>query len=420
MNKSCFVRNYITELFCKFLNIDYTKIECKKLEINVKKYKLIFDEPIIENLTERDELYNIIYPNPTKWFLLNDFPVYECSDSELITQNGNNIYFARNFLFSLLSILNRVNDYTSLRKDKFGRPVNETNIPFLFDLYRTPFVDIFFNKLKKILNIFYDVKVKTFLSCDLDRPFLFKRAPFKVILSYLKNLQICNSLIHLYNLPFVFFSEVKDPFIKGVCDVFTPDADIKILYIMFSSSTDKDYGYNIHDISKYIKRDDLKIGFHPSFYTENNYNTFYNELNQYIKFTSLKTIYIRSHYLKNNISNIFEFAKLNNDIKFVDSSFCFYNDVGYISGTSTQYKLIDPSLKIDAQVFEIPTIVMDSSLLLLNNREKVLKSLSNQICSEGGFKHILWHNSSFVDQWRPLKSKYNEYISTFFKNNKSS
>ena len=62
MNKSCFVRNYITELFCKFLNIDYTKIECKKLEINVKKYKLIFEEPIIENLTERDELYNIIYP----------------------------------------------------------------------------------------------------------------------------------------------------------------------------------------------------------------------------------------------------------------------------------------------------------------------------------------------------------------------
>ena len=54
MNKSCFVRNYITELFCKFLNIDYTKIECKKLEINVKKYKLIFDEPIIENLTETE------------------------------------------------------------------------------------------------------------------------------------------------------------------------------------------------------------------------------------------------------------------------------------------------------------------------------------------------------------------------------
>jgi len=124
----------------------------------------------------------------------------------------------------------------------------------------------------------------------------------------------------------------------------------------------------------------------------------------------------RAHYLLFNIRKTFDILE-KAGIK-VDSTGGYADRIGFRFGTGRPFKPYDFKTNREYNIWEIPLIVMDGTLvddkyMSLTPKEgfKKIREIMDRISKYNGVFTILWHNTSFyIDKWKDWESVYGDVI----------
>ncbi|MCB2354007.1 polysaccharide deacetylase family protein [Clostridium estertheticum] len=321
--------------------------------------------------------------------------------------------------------------------DKYGRFNIEKSILYKNELLNRPivnesiqwFVDtlnICYNLNIKKKNLWGDKKFQVLLSHDVDvvsKYFSFRREvrlQLSVLLIDKRPLDVVKRIKGYIatNL----FKIQEDP-----CDTF--DMILK---------TEKDKGYNssfyfmtngkgysprnkkVKGIVKEVVEGNNEIGFHPGLGTASDETLFNKELLTFKKeFNKTDKIGIRQHYLSFNAQKTWAIQE-KNGINY-DTTLCFPDKAGFKVGYCLPYKPYDLAKDRIMDIWEIPLIVMDGSLMQYMHLDfeesiKYIKELIQKVEIHNGIFVLLWHNSAISKEYnihsRDIFQWFYDYIKT--------
>lgn len=333
------------------------------------------------------------------------------------SQNKNCKY--KNYLFTLLVVLSRVTEYKAKDKDQHSRALISNNAPYAFNCHQIPWAEVIIDKIAESLTLccvnahYYE------LTCDLDRPYKYK-SPSQV-LKLIGKMTLQRQFLNAFkNIFLALVSTVRkrfDPFQEGLVKLmeFGEIFDRKRIFIMTASPGIHDYGYSITTDNFLLTsvtslRDaGWEFGHHPSYNTMDNYSLHEHELNVYQELFKQEPLCSRQHYLRYDLENFK--VRLKNLFVKCDYSFGYYDNVGFIMGTTRPVPLFSFGIEEhdkSKEVIEHPLLIMDSGL------EAVCKGLSqheidrmlekfHKSCARYKIPFtVLWHNSSFDGKWSKL------------------
>ncbi|MDM8527693.1 polysaccharide deacetylase family protein [Anaerolineales bacterium HSG24] len=185
-------------------------------------------------------------------------------------------------------------------------------------------------------------------------------------------------------------------------------------YFMATDPSPYDKGYDLtSSVIRYCIKELLKngheIGFHPGYYTFNNPEQLAKEKSR-LNIALRKTQYGgRQHYLRFQVPNTWrhwEQIGLS-----YDSTMGYAEYEGFRCGTCHPFQPFDVIKNRILNVTEIPLIVMDVTLKQyrhLSPQEGYLRiiTLAQRCKNVGGTFTLLWHNTSFDDNWKPWINMY--------------
>lgn len=382
--------NKINQLFIKessaLFNDKYLK-EMPKIKIN--RYRL--DKPI----KYIDHLVTVL-----------DEEVYgQISPKEIQVDLISNIFF----------LVTRYEEYIIKEKDCHERFLPEEAVLVKNNLINRPLINEYFEYIFQCLknidarlekkNYFQDKDYAICISHDIDTIFKYKDKFIRGLLVKLikeRNLKEVYSKIKNYCK--VLFNKDIDPFwtFNYLITLEKKYNFTASYYFMSGGNSKNDNQYNINNpnlrlIFDEIKANGSEIGIHGSYNSYNNSTQLGNEINKLKKYSSVQGI--RQHYLRFSIPDTWEIQEENN-LKY-DTTLGFAQIAGFRGGICVPYKPFNLNKKKVIDIWEIPLIVMDGTLLenqyMGLNKESAIeyvKELMNKINQLNGVFALLWHNSS--------------------------
>ena len=181
-----------------------------------------------------------------------------------------------------------------------------------------------------------------------------------------------------------------------------------------------DSGYDIrHNALKpiFTRIQDMgfSIGLHPGFRTVQNDNKILREKNALEAAIGHHVSECRQHYLRFQVPQTWR--KQINAGLIVDNSLAFAEHVGFRCGTCHPYHPFDVMAQTQLEILERPLIVMDSTLkdymqLSVDHAEKLIGDLAYRCLKIEGDFTLLWHNTSFFNQWEEWGTRYISILQT--------
>ena len=214
----------------------------------------------------------------------------------------------------------------------------------------------------------------------------------------------------------------KDPYHTALLDYII---DLEKKYGLTSSfyfmTNNKRYSLNDNNLKKIItklKENNFEIGIHPGFNSYNKANIIRKEKKELEKTLGKEVLGGRQHYLKFNVPESYRSWKLAN-LKY-DTTLCYADCEGFRCGTCYPFKPFDVVKRKTIDIWEIPLIVMDATLidyrkLSPDKALKIMTDLLSQVKKYNGIFVFLWHNSYMTDlftpEWKNCFEKFYKIIS---------
>ena len=321
-------------------------------------------------------------------------------------------------------MLNRLEeiDFSPSLLDSHGRFTAYSSHAFRFSYLDRPIVDewilylrkLYYLRFPKALQVLDSTKIS--ISHDVDVLARF---------NYLKNSQLLNTVLGSLVKPnrtsslLSFFSSLQnealtdhDPYntfyflINQSSDLGTKSI-FNIMVTQNPSSPNALYDVDsryVRDFLKYIANNSCAfLGLHPSYDAFNNFSMLEYEVNRFRSLTSdlgitIPKLLSRNHYLRWNQSSTP--ALLDSVGVDIDSTLTYAQLPGFRCGTCFPYRLFDWISKRSLSIYELPLIIMDTSLISKNYlgpnslRDKFtqISSLVQAVKSVNGHMTLLWHN----------------------------
>lgn len=334
--------------------------------------------------------------------------------------NENELVFNADIISSSFFMLSRWEEIINKNRDNHGRFYAKESVAYKYGFLDLPVVDIYRMILRECLQILFpsvDLGKNEFsviLSHDIDHIRRFSN--FKSILrtiiggDLIIRRSITMALSSMKKAVQSFKNIENDPYFKGIYVLAQVSKKFNLRSAFYFKTCEKgnyDSGYSIDASLKQcieeLKSNGLEVGFHPGYETFKDYNTFIKEKEIMDNILQTKKYGGRQHYLRFDILSTWRYwekAGLT-----YDSSMGYADCEGFRCGTSHIFRPFDIEYDRELNIFEIPLIVMETTLEDERNLspEEGLESIINlaQCCQkvEGNFT-LLWHNTSVYGAWK--------------------
>lgn len=198
-------------------------------------------------------------------------------------------------------------------------------------------------------------------------------------------------------------------------------------YFMSGGTSKYDGKYNINDkrlvkILDKLYKLGFEAGYHGSFYSYDNLVKMKEEIKSIEKNTQIQSYGCRQHFLRFKIPSTWEIQEKSGLL--YDTTLGYAEIEGFRSGICFPYKPFDLIENRVLNIWEIPLIVMDVTLKdekyrHLNYKEgaDVIINLINTVKKYNGVFTLLWHNTSFTDEWNGWTQVYEDTIKYLYELN---
>ncbi|NLK95022.1 MAG: hypothetical protein GX275_07505 [Clostridiales bacterium] len=197
-------------------------------------------------------------------------------------------------------------------------------------------------------------------------------------------------------------------------------------YFMTSGKANVDNRYNfqeerVKEVIQYLLKNDMEVGFHGGYDTFNNKKEFHNQLIPLVRLLDNYRFGMRQHFLRFKTPDTWRIQESEGIL--YDTTLGFADAIGFRAGTSIPFKPYDIYSNRVINMWEIPLIVMDTSLknekycnLTPEDSMKKIIKLMEVTKKYNGFFTLLWHNSSFDTSWREWSNMYEEILNYIYEN----
>ncbi|MEA4826053.1 MAG: polysaccharide deacetylase family protein [Clostridium sp.] len=195
-----------------------------------------------------------------------------------------------------------------------------------------------------------------------------------------------------------------------------------------SGGTSKyDGKYNINDkrlvkILYKLYKLGFEAGYHGSFYSYGNLVKMKEEIKSLEKNIQIQSFGCRQHFLRFEIPSTWEIQEKSGLL--YDTTLGYAEIEGFRSGICFPYKPFDLIENRVLNIWEIPLIVMDVTLkdekyrhLNYKDGADVIINLINTVKKYNGVFTLLWHNTSFTDEWNGWTQVYEDTIKYLYELN---
>lgn len=328
------------------------------------------------------------------------------------------------FIFFMLS---RVEELNKEKLDEHQRFPAKESFAFKHKFLNFPVVDWYIELIVKELQSIdvYCKKKNIFtmlISCDVDYPTEYYLHSFKLLfrkmfvslvkerkLTFSISLAIRFILSKIGGSPKDLFTEN----IRYIMNVNEKNGNRVIFYFIPHNTSTLDSNLSIRSDEVLKLCDEIRgrghlLGIHPSYESTHHKSIFEANIISFKNseaFRAGEELHCRTHFLKWDVLNTPEWLESNNIN--IDSSIGYADLSGFRCGTCHPFKLYDLKNDRATTVNEFPLICMDASILSnkyegLNDYDKAWERtnfLKEQCRQVGGTFTLLWHNSSFENQF---------------------
>lgn len=173
----------------------------------------------------------------------------------------------------------------------------------------------------------------------------------------------------------------------------------------------KDNSLALH-IIRDLLNSGFEVGIHPSHYTYQNMDMLSEEVERLKRVVGLSKIGGRQHNLRFKAPNTWrdwENAGLS-----YDATVGYADHCGFRCGTCKPFKPFDIGLNRELNIFELPLIVMDVTVMRefadTNQGKNYIMSYAKRCKDVGGVFSLLWHNTSLMGKWQHWAECYQTLI----------
>ena len=304
--------------------------------------------------------------------------------------------------------------------DKYGRFNIKKSTLYKYNLLNRPVVNEsiqwFVNTLNesfnlniKKKNLWEDKNFQVLLSHDVD--------VITKYLSFLREIRLQISILLINKKPLEVLKRIKGYVVTKLCKFQQDPCDT--FDMILDMEKDKGYnssfyfmadgkGYNaknkrVRGIIKRVISANNEIGFHPGLGTDHDESLFNKEITLFRKeFNGTDKIGIRQHYLSFNAQKTWSIHE-KNGVNY-DTTLCFPEQAGFKVGYCLPYKPYDLKNNRIIDIWEIPLIVMDGSLMQYMQLDfersiEYIKELLGKVEIHKGIFVLLWHNSAISNEY---------------------
>lgn len=429
INVKCSFLNSISEIYDNDIVINYSKkIISNKNIINIIPSKLFSDFYL------RKESLPQVGVKKYK-----DIPIIYCGngdDEEAYINNVNGCIITNiDIIQSIFFMLTRYEEiilWDEVEKDMYGRFPAKECIAYKERFLDIPIVNEYIDLFCKWLELFnYEVKYnciagnKKFIAClthDVDIPFKYNGNLINTIqklkikgqtIQKLKSvMQHSLSKINYYTDEYYTFDYIRK------CE---KKYNFKSsFYFMNGNNSVYENFYKINDerIIKLIRKleeEGCEVGYHYSFNSYNDFNMRRKEKEELDQIFVNKLYGGRNHYLRFEPLESWRISEKCGLL--YDTTLCYADYDGFRCGICFPYKPFDIKEKHILDIWEIPLIIMESTLIDKKYRNfdcnqafSEIKQKINTVKKYGGVFTLLWHNSSFNNDWKGVFERTMKYL----------
>jgi len=324
-------------------------------------------------------------------------------------------------------LLSRYEEYLPHIRDEHNRFFSEDSIAFKNDFIKMPLVDIWVNRLLKIISEKFELELKS------DKKFRFESTiDVSQVYNYKMKGLIRGVSGYIIDLFMLRFSKVYDRgmsvfgFRKDPFDSFSFLARIQKKYklkmnyfflLANYSRFDRNISYHRAAFKSLIKSvgDRSEIGLHPSYYSNNDYESFKIEKKRLESITNFRINSSRQHYIKLQLPETYR-CLIDNEI-YNDHTMGYADNIGYRASTTEPFYFYDLDFEIQTPLIIHPYVVSDYAMKYRLNltAEEALKEIIELLEFSKSIKGkfiSLFHNDSLgrAEEWDGWRNVYYEMV----------
>lgn len=447
---------YTFDLFFDILGIEYSRnienikendllivyaeennIEFQGKKLFIKSTKILFNQEYLKKLP-------IICPYRYKLekeidYIKDIIILLKCETPEIIQKNRG-IYLNIDVISNAFYLVSRYEEYINKERDSHKRFSYKSSAICTANAVDRPIINEYIELVYSLMNKLDNNIVKgskwddkdyvICISHDIDSILKYRDKFLKAFLvKLIKERNIKEAFNKVKNYIMSLFNYQKDPYwtFDYLMNLEEKYSFTSSYYFMTSGETNKDNSYSINNtvlkkVFNRIKANDSEIGIHGSYNSYNNVKCLKKEIDLLSKYTNVDGI--RQHYLRFSIEETWK-TQIENNIKY-DTTLAFADTAGFRAGICSPFRPFDLKRKVKLDIWEIPLIVMDGTLmergylnLSCDQAVNFMKVLIDRIKYHNGVFSLLWHNSSFdyEGEWKGWQSVYEEILKYAYETN---
>jgi hypothetical protein len=376
---------------------------------------------------------------PTKIEFLEGLPVFfknKCKDYFVEYLTGK-IIINVDIIQTSFFFLTCYEEYIIDEYDKYGRFNIEKSTLYNHNLLSRPVVNESIQWFVDLLNANYSLNIKkknlwgeknfqVLLSHDVD--------VVSKYLSFIREVRLQLSILLINRKPLEVLKRIRGYVATNICKIEQDPCDTFEMIL----SMEREKGYNssfyfmadgkgyspknkkVKNIIKKVIHAENEIGFHPGLGTAQDESLFSKELTIFNKeFNGTDKIGIRQHYLSFNAQKTWPIQE-KHGIRY-DSTLCFPDQAGFKVGYCLPYKPYDLKKNKIIELWEIPLIVMDGSLMQYMKLDfeksvEYIMQLVEKVEMHKGIFVLLWHNSAISKEYNIHSRDIFQWFYDYIKN----
>lgn len=320
-------------------------------------------------------------------------------------------------------LLSRYEEYTSDKKDKYGRFEGKSSIAYKNNFLHLPLINIWADYLRELLNEKFSANIKPvpykyISTIDIDHVFYYKYKPLlRNILGGLKQL-IKGDLENVITRAKTILGNVKDP--NGVYEWLESEhekTDTNPIFFFLIGDGKPPYDpqpiYHKKEVEEVITAISEKhtVGIHPSYHSLNNVGIIEKEKQRLEKLSGKTVSHSRQHYLRFSLPETYR-TLINCGIT-NEYSMGYADVVGFRASIASAFTWFDLEKNEETNLTVHPFAVMDVSLknyMGLSPEQSIekMEELNAPVKKHGGTFMSLWHNESMSEhgEWKNWRKVY--------------
>lgn len=191
-------------------------------------------------------------------------------------------------------------------------------------------------------------------------------------------------------------------------------------YFMALNPGEKDFNYRIEDLEmelKFIISNGWEVGLHGGHESYKSFEDIKEKKRRLEKVLGKKVIGYRNHYLRFRLPDTWEFLSRAN-FKY-DTTFGYADCSGFRNGMCHPFKPYNINTGKEIDIYELPLIIMDRTLLRdymrldVEKAWELVKSLVDKVEKYNGVITVLWHNNTCIEgETLKYYEKFLKYVSS--------